>query len=879
MKRLLPLLLLLLAVAAGAWLMFSDPKQPAAPEEPDEPPAVEVSDPEAAAAATPPPAAAAEAGLPADAAEGTRGRIETAEAGLAGPSPFEASFEGDQAVLVRVLLPDGETPAAGAVVFHVDEREVDEREAMQALQELGDITAVLERVGQRYRADAGGEVRVPLASAHLVLGARTDDAFHFQIFPDLEAGEEVVIELQPRSKLEAQVFGTSGRPVAGVPVALMVRAGSMARTMLTVETKGKDGIATIRDFAPLIQIGPLAAAAAEVALALPLAEPVAERIHLDDLPEEPYLLELPPTGEVIVEVYDVDGERIQLETSVTLAEAVEEPERGFGGFRSGPSAGASQGVAELVKGEARFPWVGLGMMLQASVQLPDYPKPITAVAPGPAAEGRVVRLRLQPDTAASVLAGRVVDERGEPIRSTELNLIYEVESGGSNSTNWSSLETDEQGRFRYPLEEPVMRQEGSRSLQLNLPGENWGEALARLELDLATAYPPGVTELGDLMLTELPLLAAGQVIGPSGEPVAEADIMLQWKHYYGDDDWYWNHDWRVRTTCDAEGRFELRGRPSDEDAEELQVQASADGYREAGAPFYPGETGLLIQLGAGGSLAGRVLADEGLDLDELQVSFVREAEGGGTNSHGAGVDEDGSFRWSSLEPGPGRVEVVPNNEEEPVFVADGIVIAPGENADPRLDPIDLRGLLKSIKLEFVDEDGDPVQQVMINSLAEDSHLWIHSWNGEKTILTAEDSLDLLVSSAGYQSVELRGLRQDTEVVLRPSAELLFVLAEPPAMKEGVELTVALRRTGGRGWWSGESTGRFNEFGEARLHAPGSGEFIVMIGLMRVEGNSTTTTMLHEASSPNSVTIQDASVSQTYTLRVDQEKLRQRMDSF
>ncbi len=877
MNRLLPLLLLVLAIGAGAWLLLSDP-EPAAPERGPSASEEESALPDAAdpGPALPEPA---EASAPLG-ETGERVSIAPAAPELDAPAAFEASSAEADALLIRVVAPDGETPVPNAVVFHADGREIDEEEAFRALRQMEDVGGVLERLSRRFRTDTKGEVRVPFAEYGLVVGARTERWFHFEMLEDPEPGGEFVLVLQPRSQVQAQVFGPDGRPVAGVPVALTIKFGSFAQPMMTVKTKGKDGIATIRDFAPLVQMGPMEAAGVELALALPLTEPVAEPVDVDELEEEPYLLELPATGEVVVEVLDWAGEPVDQEVDVLLGAVPEGND-----FRisfSGPAMpGAGQAIVALVDGEARFPFVGLGMELQASVKLADYPEALTVLSMGPAVAGQSVRLLIQPNAPSTVLTGRAVDAEGEAMVETKLSLVFSEETEHGENSDWSDLKTDSKGRFRYAIGAPGDTAVVSRSLELRVPGKEWGESLAMTRIELALAYPPGEHPLGDVMLSELPVLAAGTVIGPGGEPVAAASVGLQHKVSYGSgaNEFYWNSDWRVRTSTDENGEFVLRGVPEDVDAEEFQVQAHRDGYLPGEEPMLRGQTGLVVRLEAGGSLSGKLVVDEGIDLEDLEVQFVTETEGGGTNRHSANLDEDGSFEWDSLQQGSGRVEVAPNRDEEAAFVADGVLIVAGENHDPRLEPIDLRGVLRAVKLRFVDEDGDAVKQVMLTGLDEESRFWEHTWDGQITLFTTKDALDVACSSDGFQTVELRDLRRNSEVVMRRSAEILFVLAEPVDLPEGTLLSVQLVKTGSRRWWGGNEPGEFNELGEARTHAPSAGELDIHIGLVRREGNSTHSSMLSGASSPAKLTIQDPTVSQTFTIRIDQALVDERLQNF
>ena len=119
-----------------------------------------------------------------------------------------------------------------------------------------------------------------------------------------------------------------------------------------------------------------------------------------------------------------------------------------------------------------------------------------------------------------------------------------------------------------------------------------------------------------------------------------------------------SHEGAWMSPTDAAGRFvlpieALKAVPS---GAAVILHAEADGF--APADLGPlaisperGAADLVIELAAGGGLAGEVLAPEGL---ELEGSFVHASDGGGVERSRV-LDATGAFRFDDLQPGAWQV--------------------------------------------------------------------------------------------------------------------------------------------------------------------------------------------------------------------------------
>lgn len=858
--RSLLLLLLLLALALGVLFLPSD--RPTAPEAATEGPA-------AAAAPGAPPAAADLATTPApppeaavdEAPEASRTRLPDT-AGAPTPAP------GEESLLVEVVAEADDSPVADCTVYAVEMADVDRRDATRLLFGAQDVLAVLRGIARHYRTDRDGLVRIPKPKTPLVLAGEAPGLFRMQMLPQAPGLDRITLALQPERVVEALALDAAGQPQEGVPVVVRLVQGRFSIPVARTDTD-RQGLAALRNFQSLTSMVLPEKATWEVAVAAPLPEDVAAPFDPDHPPAEPLVLHLPPTGRVVVEVRDAGGKPAPDGTPVVLQPVSEEEEPRF------PDVpGPGQASAPTRGGRAVFPVVGTGLELVASANLQDYPEPIHTRAQGPAHPRAEVRILLQPKTGPTWLTGRLVDAEGRPMAERNVLAILE-ELGGSS--RYDRLRTDAEGRFRYGLKDPVVPAGTQRSLTLVLQeGSRGGFAMAsedpRAQAKLAAEYPPGTHDLGDLRLLSPPLLAAGVVLTPDGRPAGKARVIVQVLQDPGQGHEWWFSDWQRSVQTDATGAFRLYGVPEQPDGARLRLEASMEGYQPGHAEFVPGQAGLTIHLQGAGRLRGSVLLDPGLEPSDLSVVFLRSVDDGPEQKEYARW-QDHEFFWDALDAGTGRVEILPDGARQPVFVAEDVEILVGrENRDPRLQDIDLRGRLRHIRLEFVDETGRRVREVVVVSADPERLFWKHSGNGEMDLLVSEDLPPLQVQAEGYLLERLEDVREDRKVVLRKGGMLEFILDNPPALDEGWYLSLALVPEGG-GMSLGYTNHPFDAAGRCRFRATAAGVF-------RLHGMVGQRSSLMDRSwgypgaifQPAAVTIRDPRAPATFHLTVDEAAL-------
>ena len=818
MRRPLLLAGLLLLIAAAWFFLF----QSEAPTDGSGDGAAGPSAPtmqEAVAGAQPPPEAA-----PPARQEPAVGRSEvradpTAEGGL-------AAHEGPW-LEIEVVRGDPALPAPYATVHVLTPEQSRQQELMMAFLTGVSVPELLATHGTAHRADAAGRLRVPLPTEHGLIAAELDDGFvMIEWEPEAADGKdrELLLALEPAGAVEVLVVDEGGRPLAGAPVSIRFGDENFQLDFIRAAT-GADGVARMQHVVAFLQsFSPGTGVPCSVARTSPLPAPVSAPLDLEEPPTEPIRLVMPAHGRIDVETRRADGSLPEDGMAVFLSAPRETAEDDDDFFIPG-LPGFDSVAARTAGGVATFAYVGLGMDFMATAVFADAPESSRVLGRGPERAGESVRLVLAETRDYPVLIGTLLGPDGRPLagRTAELRIPSQENQFGMEPSRTVVVGAD--GGFRLamrstemiPLEQPA---------EFAIEGdESQGALLAEFRIPPLRA---GENSVGELHARAAPVLAAGRVLGADGAPVRGASVCpMRWIQWDEDDpsNGQWIETWEQRQECAADGSFTLYGRPP---GGGLRLLAQAPGHLRKEFEASAGGTDLVIQLEAGGSLRGRVLADPGVPLGDLVLTLIvpgTDPEDDGQR-WGSIRDEDGSFEFEGLRPGLGTLTISTswNSEEDESLVRiEGIAVGPGATADPRLDPVDLRGRLYACRLHVSAQDGAPLEEVQA-WLEEAPDAPFHGGNGTVTVMSPRPPGRIVVSAAGYRRVTLDATQAEHDVVLRGGPEIILKIASAAARFDDVSLGVQLVRYGEDADWYGQARGFFAADGTLRLRVQESGEY-------------------------------------------------------
>ena len=761
----------------------------------------------------------------------TGGAGEVAGAGAAADAP-EAGF------LIRIVRADDGEPVPYATVLYGDDHFLDEQQLQSELALQRSIEGVLRKLGWEYRADAAGQVRVPYAEGNAIVHARSGRlATSVPLRPD--AAQPFEVALEQELAVAVQVVDADGRPQLGVPTTVRIYEGGESMDTLGARTHAPDGIAVIGGLDILLN-QKADAPHAKAALALPLAERVEDGFDLEEPPEEPVVLVLPPVGKVVVNVVDADGEPVDAPFQVMLRSAEGEEERAEE-YWSEPLQFAGGMLARADEGQAVFPWVGLDLQLDVLVRMEATEATAFARRPGPTRAGEAVSLTLQPRMARPVLVGVVLMPGGEPLRDATLRADFRPESGRPFQR---LLRTDAAGRFRLVLEPVSGIPEADAKLVLNHEARPGATLSATVGF---TSYPEtgAPLDLGAIALAEPAVLLAGRVRDPTGKGVPGAMVFIERRPRRDaphQDSWISVRD-PVRTGAD--GSFAVDGRP---DPGDYRIRTRASGWQDTVVQVRAGEQGIEIILEAEARLEGSLILDD--DRSEMQFALILHTRLPGQSpeerprSQAQRPGEDGRFRWTRLAPGTAEFELRVQETQQLLLRVDGIELISGRTTrDPRLQEIDLRGMFRTVTLTAVDAGGSPVRAArawFLERGAQGSRQYLSSKDGVFRVpVRSGDAPWVQVYADGHRSVVVDDLSADREVLLPKAPTLRVILDGSPVPAPGWQLEVGLQSL----WMEGRRWGRnldfvpFDAAGEARLPIEGEGEHRILILLRRTLGGA------------------------------------------
>ncbi len=678
-------------------------------------------------------------------------------------------------VLVRVIDKDSRAPVADALVRWVDwSSRTDWPEDTWI--DRGVRDRQLAEHGREFKTDARGEVRVPRVATGAHVNAEFGEFFGESA---IEAQTEVVLELVADGSISAQVFDVDGHPVGGAVVVLcpLQGAGKLGDLAARAVTRPEDGLAVIRHARSTMKIAP--SNDFEVVVDAVLAEPLAQRVSRENWPTTPLRFDLPATGSVEVRVLDARGAPISDSFdariwvpdhhSVSIAERSE-----YEGQRT-------SSVQMIRSGSALFPFVGLGLDLSVRAEVEtSMVKVFDAVGPGPTRRDERVRFDLGSPANTPYLAGRLIDEHGAPLAGFAFAVRLGVRHE-SSTKSWSESistrgATSSEGRFEIALQ-ARWSSDCSRHLWFTNRDRS---AAAQITGDLAVdgELRLGINDIGDIPMRVPPLIASGRVVDESGAPVSGA-----WISVVGRDAVQLlpavMEEPEPSTTCDAEGRFTLRGSPA---RSTVELRATQSGFLvETPRAVAVGSEALEFTLRRAATIDGFARVDAALERGDIVVSCRSKDAKVNVNTQLASTEDSTRWKFSlqNVAPGTYEFEFLARSGASLLRLDD--VVAKFGARDPRLDDVDLRGLIHVFVVRVVDANGAAPEFALVRTRpVHTDGQWLDAAcsKGLLRVLDTVEALDLIVSAPGHRTARVPSIRGDTTVQLKRGLPVRVVLSDP-----------------------------------------------------------------------------------------------------
>lgn len=649
---------------------------------------------------------------------------------------------------------------AGAEVFSQDGFE----EGWRVL--LSNREDYLGGFGPIVRADDQGMVEVPLASGHTLLRARSGnllgrgasfgDADHLVGVPGCTP---LVLELDPTRQVRVQVVGPDGSPRAGVPVAVL---SDVDEVLWLGETVGADGSAEVT-LAPEAWRRTEDVASVTIVPAI-LGETEGFELDLGHPPDQLIVLTLPETGEIITRIEDRHGRPNRDRVTIHVGH-----DRG-----SGAEPMLRYLVVEATGDEFTLPYVALGQHFEFEAWRTPHAERFSGRAfsvIGPARPGETVAARIQLPEESPTLRGKIVDDEGRPAADRSFRIEEDYPNPWLHTESTGAFTWRPGGNGSDLFEGPRQSLTVTRWETTDVHGTPRGAVGV---LDLPVPLPPTELDLGVITLQSPEQVIAGVVVDPEGNPIPNAIVGAPGDLEFAN---------VAAVTTDAEGRFEMRGTWP----EPLRVEVDKDGWCSMGeASCWSGDRAVELVLHRGGSIKFRLQHDPQIGFLPCQASLHRQGREGSV--------------WHSLPDGdftlltPGTYKVSLTSGSLLVAEVDNVIVRSGATTDdPRLNPLDLTGRLRTMAVRLRHEDGRIPHDLRIIGLddqGETAYRATHRSSGDErfTLFLKQETSQVEVVAAGCRSVVLPCDETETSVVLEPG---LTVLIATPYLPEGVRAIPSL----------------------------------------------------------------------------------------
>lgn len=479
----------------------------------------------------------------------------------------------------------------------------------------------------------------------------------------------------------------------------------------------------------------------EAALMIPLVEPVRAGFRGKPVPEDVIELRMPPTGSVALRTVDRDGR--------PFTHPVHGELRIIDG--KNPAWMRLPIRKEQNEREIVFPFVGLGMQLDASCRLDDndfrWRAPQFA---GPQQPGERLTVDLVVAPNAAMLYGRMLDVSGAALANAKTTFLINSIRGRLEG---EEVLLDDEGRFHLPYQVNGQHQAPWR-LQVRYQGS---VPIPGLATTLPTLPKEGVLDIGDLQIGTLEHIAIGRVVNDLGEAIPGARVQLQRERESGRRARLsWQDEAFTVTTTDEDGQFMLFG---DLEAGRYRLRVTASEHFPYEEPFLPSREGAVLELARRSRVVGSVLLPEWLSSRRLKVRL----EDANDTSRGR-EDRIRGYRGQQLiyfdwvKPGVYNLSLRLEDFPDAFLTVSNFEVKPGQrDAHPRLKDLDLARDIHRFEVFAVDENGkriNPKTPLRARVMRPDGRYAMvgFNWkNGRAEILSAQPTLQVVPEEPGYRA--------------------------------------------------------------------------------------------------------------------------------
>ena len=776
-------------------------------------------------------------------------------------APVSEAPPHEEGLLIEVTKQDRPVPGALVTSLHPESITPADLVALQSM--VLDMFTLVRTRGTTRRTDAAGTVRVPEGTLHVMA---VHDGTRGMLGREELQGEKARLALHPARIAQVRVEDTQGRPVAGVPVVfgmaspgqppsstdLEAHAGILPVVKVTSDANGMATSDTVFDAMALYGEG------AETLAMIDAPTQPRHTVAIEAL--RPAKLILDAHASVVISVVHAGGEPVEQEAWVNLCS--------LPASAAPDAAPPAMHVRRLENGRATYPCVGLDLHLMAQVITPmNSSEAVRKRFFGPVSAGETHRVTVVVGDERKTIVGRLVDEQGEPLTSRSFSANLDVQG----SVLMANLETDAQGRFRFVLPSEPFAEGTRRQLVLSLmmgamPVTSGQERGAHI--DLSRAFPPGETDLGDVLFGRPDVILRGHVLDEGGQRLAGASVSATVRSGEG------HFDTRVPTVRTADdGTFALRARLQPGRALDLQVRL--EGYYVLEAPTVRvGTSDAVITMTRGASMQGKILLGEGIPGDLLRIR-CRSGDAGRRIS--GSIEKDGTFAVSGLRPGLYRLELLPVGQHRATWTLEDVRVMP-EAQDPRLEQIDLRDRFTLLRTRLVDEKRRPLRGARVEvSAGEASSVLACDRKGHLRGLfdaPVGSQATLLVKERRSAEVVFGNVPED--VILRKGIEVELRCSSLPELRDGAKVEVGLKATLEAG---ARFQGMPHSFrsGKLRLLVPEPGHYEVTWMLFRKSGHGQFSGHYVNLEEPQEIVITEAEALQTCTVRCPEKEIRAELE--